>query len=260
MCRTLKRRPARAESPIGYTAPEKEPLLKTAVPTTSAPPSNPARASRRTSLKGRAAFLREFIKSPGTVAAVAPSSPRLAAAMLRGLDVGSARTIVEYGPGTGAFTRAVLDRIGPAWFAGALTSPIGGAAAPTRRFIAIEYTRALADMLGQSHPEITVVHDSAANVVPICEARGVRAGEVDCIISGLGWPSFTDELRSEILEGTAKMLKPGGEFRTFGYHVGLLMPGAWHFRREVRRLFREVHIGRVVWGNMPPAFVYRCVK
>lgn len=180
--------------------------------------------------------------------------------MLRGLDLSRATKIVEFGPGTGAFTRAILAALGPDWFSGALTSPAGGASAPTRRLIAIEYNPALARMLAKVHPEVTVVNDSAANVAEICRSRGVRAGEVDCVISGLGWPGFTDELRTRILEATVGVLRPGGEFRTFGYHVGLLMPGAWHFRREVRRLFREVHIGRVVWGNMPPAFVYRCVK
>jgi hypothetical protein len=38
------------------------------------------------------------------------------------------------------------------------------------------------------------------------------------------------------------------------------MRGAWHFRRTVRSLFSEVTISKVVWGNMPPAFVYRCVR
>lgn len=88
---------------------------------------------------------------------------------------------------------------------------------------------------------------------------GGRGGE-DYVVSGLGWPSFSDELRTTMLEGAAAVLKPGGEFRTFGYHFGLTMRGAWHFRREIRRLFKTVEIGRVVWGNLPPAFVYRCVK
>ncbi len=213
-------------------------------------PSPTTKPTHRTTISSRATFLKEFIKSPGTVAAIAPSSPGLAAAMLKGLDLATAHTVVEYGPGTGAFSRAVLNSLGPSWFAD-----------PTaRRFIAIEYTKPLADMLQADHPEITVIHDSAANVESICASHGIRVGEVDAVISGLGWPSFTDELRTQVLEGTARVLKPGGEFRTFGYHVGLLMKGAWHFRREARRLFKEVHIGRVVWGNMPPAFVYRCVK
>ena len=68
------------------------------------------------------------------------------------------------------------------------------------------------------------------------------------------------ETRARILLATAAVLRPGGEFRTFGYHCGLLMRGAWHFRGAVERLFSEVTISEVVWMNMPPAFVYRCVR
>lgn len=229
--------------------------------TSTAPlPRSPKHRKKRTTLRNRATFLREFVKSPGSVAAIAPSSPRLAAAMLQGLDLSRASTVVEYGPGTGSFTRAVLAQLGHDWFADALLARPGGSAAPTRRFLAIEFNKSLAESLRREHPEVTVVHDSAANVESICSSRGVVPSQVDCVISGLGWPGFPDDLRTQILEGTARVLRPGGEFRTFGYHVGLLMRGAWHFRKEVRRLFSEVHIGRVVWGNMPPAFVYRCVK
>lgn len=197
----------------------------------------------------RTAFLKEFIKAPHVMAAVSPSSRKLGDAMIRGLDLGRARTIVEFGPGTGTFTRVVLEDIGPEWFEG-----------EGHRFIAIEYNKTMTDILQREHPQVTLVNDSAERIEPICAERGIKPGELDVVISGLGWPSFNDQFRTTTLEATARMLRPGGEFRTFGYHVGLLMRGAWHFRKEVRRLFKQVEIGRVVWGNMPPAFVYRCVK
>ncbi len=239
------------------------PTLPT-ITTPSAEPSTRAREdgpivgrNNRTKFGARAAFLREFIKAPHVMAAVAPSSRKLGEAMVRGIDLSQARTIVEYGPGTGTFTRAVLDQIGPGWFE----------AAAGRRFIAIEFNKTMAGLLKQQHPEVTVVNDSAENVEAICtgadegnEGAAGSVGPVDFILSGLGWPSFNDDFRTRTLEATARVLRPGGEFRTFGYHVGLLMRGAWHFRSEVRRLFRHVEIGRIVWGNMPPAFVYRCVK
>jgi len=40
----------------------------------------------------------------------------------------------------------------------------------------------------------------------------------------------------------------------------MLVRSAWVFRKMLRGTFNEVHVGRVVWRNMPPAFVYRCVK
>jgi phospholipid N-methyltransferase len=159
--------------------------------------------------------------------------------------------VVEFGPGTGTFTKAVLGALPSRWL-----KSEGGQG----RFIAIEFNEALATILHEQYPQITIHNDDAANTLEILRAEGIAPGGVDAIVSGLGWPSFSDEQRTRILEATFAALRPGGEFRTFGYHVGLLMRGAWHFRSEVSRLFREVHISRVVWRNAPPAFVYRCVK
>jgi len=203
-------------------------------------------------VQGRFAFVKEFVRQPKVMAAVAPSSRKLAAKMVEGLDVAHARAIVEYGPGLGTFSKAVIDRID---LAGATWKPgeEGGC-----RFIAIERNERMAELFRQRFPGVSLFHDDAANVRAICESQGLTS--VDYVVSGLGWPSFSDDLRLRILEATAEILKPGGEFRTFGYHVGLLMRGAWHFRSTVRRLFSKVTISEVVWGNMPPAFVYRCIK
>jgi phosphatidylethanolamine/phosphatidyl-N-methylethanolamine N-methyltransferase len=226
--------------------------MKPSPPTAPSAP-NTVEAPRGT-VSTRAAFLREFIKAPGVVAAVAPSSAALGRAMIAGIDFSKASAVVEFGPGTGTFTRAVLGALPPKW----LVSQGGRG-----RLIAIEYNGPIAEICRQNFPQITLKHDTAANVIKICADEGLGVdgrGGVDYVVSGLGWPSFSDELRTTMLEGAAAVLRPGGEFRTFGYHVGLLMRGAWHFRREVRRLFKTVEIGRVVWGNLPPAFVYRCVK
>src|ERR1051326_1964119 len=60
----------------------------------------------------RLQFLGAFLREPARVGSLAPSSPALAQAMLRGCDLKSAKTVVEFGPGTGAFTRLILQRIG----------------------------------------------------------------------------------------------------------------------------------------------------
>src|ERR1051326_9015401 len=60
----------------------------------------------------RLQFLGAFLREPARTGSVAPSSPDLAQAMIRGCDLKNARTVVEFGPGTGAFTRLILQRIG----------------------------------------------------------------------------------------------------------------------------------------------------
>src|SRR5207248_9261151 len=59
----------------------------------------------------RLQFLGGFLREPARVGAFVPSSPALAQAMLSGCDLKSARAVVEFGPGTGAFTRPILERI-----------------------------------------------------------------------------------------------------------------------------------------------------
>ncbi|MGL5353252.1 MAG: SAM-dependent methyltransferase, partial [Clostridium sp.] len=53
-------------------------------------------------------FLEEYIKSPRTIGAVAPSSERLAKKMIESINFESAECIVEYGPGTGVFTEKLV--------------------------------------------------------------------------------------------------------------------------------------------------------
>lgn len=186
-------------------------------------------------------FFSEFLRDPVATAAIAPSSPALAAAMLDGLDLARVRTVVEYGPGTGVFTRAVLEGL----------ARTGN---DTARVIALELNGRLARRLAGELPSIEVHHASADEVETVLAGR-----HADLIVSGLGWPSLPADLRRSLLERTSRVLAGGGAFRTFGYHVGLLFPGAWEFRRICRERFATVTISPVVWSNLPPAFVYRCI-
>jgi len=210
------------------------------------------RASRRQAAANpHATFVREALRNPGGMSAVAPSSRKLAERMIEGLDLASCSSIVEFGPGSGAITRAVLDRLPAGWAANE-----GG----TGTFIAIEYNPRMADVVAREFPRAIVVSDSAANIEEICLARGVKPGTLDAVVSGLGWAAFPPDTTTRILEATARMLRPGGDFRTFAYHVGLVRRNAWHLRTELRRLFSGIEMSRPVWANLPPAFVYRCVK
>src|SRR5262245_50541818 len=58
-------------------------------------------------------FLSHFRKNPRTVGAIAPSSQRLARAMVEGLDLTSGTKVVELGPGTGAITGEIARRLPP---------------------------------------------------------------------------------------------------------------------------------------------------
>ena len=58
-------------------------------------------------------FIAQFLKKGNKVGAVAPSSRFLAAKMLKQIPFDRCETIVEFGPGTGAFTGYIQEKMQP---------------------------------------------------------------------------------------------------------------------------------------------------
>ncbi|MFC7642105.1 class I SAM-dependent methyltransferase [Streptosporangium lutulentum] len=115
-------------------------------------------------------LLHEFLRSPLLTATVAPSSRRLSAQMTVPIPERGEPTIVELGPGTGAFTRFIQDRLGG-----------------RGRHLAIELNPRLAGFLGRRFPGVEVVHASAADLLALMAERGLSA---DVVVSGLPWVAF----------------------------------------------------------------------
>jgi phosphatidylethanolamine/phosphatidyl-N-methylethanolamine N-methyltransferase len=186
-------------------------------------------------------FLKNFLADPRTIGAIAPSSGALAESMLKPIDFASDKVLVEYGPGTGAFTQHLLSRVTDATF-----------------IMAIERCKDMYDLMRQKHPRLLIRHGSAANVGQYLAQLGYD--HADAVISGLPWAAFPESLQDEILEATVAALPPGGRFSTFAYLQGLLMPSGKRFRRKLNQRFSKVEISPVVWMNLPPAIVYWCTK
>jgi phospholipid N-methyltransferase len=170
---------------------------------------------------------------------VAPSSPALAQAMLRQCDLKNARAIVEFGPGTGAFTRLILERIGK-----------------QTTFLALELDGKHVQQLRQCFPGLHVYYDSAEKLQKYLMLH--RRRKVDYIISGLPGANMTVKIQERILEAVLDSLAPDGMFTTFAYVHARWLPRARRFRERLENYFGEVRISRIIWRNMPPAFVYRC--
>jgi phospholipid N-methyltransferase len=189
-------------------------------------------------------FLREFLRRPGQVGALWPSSPALARRMVTGVGLESAGAVVEYGPGTGAFTPFIRERL-----------------APGAKFFAIEINPALAVGLRERFAGLSVHEGSVADVERFATAEGVgtlaTGGGVDLILSGLPWAAFPQALQRGILDATRRVLKPGGMLVTFAYQIGRVMPAGRRFARLLPEYFAEVEHTPVVWRNLPPAFVIR---
>ncbi len=192
-------------------------------------------------MEDRARFLAEFLRSPFDTASITPSSNALADAMVAEMDLAGADTVVELGPGTGVFTRAITRDLKP------------GA-----RLICVEVNPELSRAMAERFPHAVVVNDSAENLERHLLVQGRPA--VDCVISGLPWVILSAEQQRRLLEPLVLSLRPGGRFATFAYSHASWLPAGRRFRAMLEAAFSEVTVSAPVWRNLPPAFVYRCRK
>ncbi|MFC4950564.1 class I SAM-dependent methyltransferase [Pseudonocardia sp. GCM10023141] len=184
-------------------------------------------------------FLREFVRDPLHTAAVAPSSPALAAAMTAPLLAsGPHPVIVELGPGTGSFTRAIQQRIGG-----------------RGRHVAVELHPGWAQLLQERHPDVDVVRGDVRELAAILADRGVT--RVDAVVSGLPWVAYTPAPGGRPLHAViTDVLAPTGVFTQFAYTWSRWAPPARRQLGDLRAHFGDVVISPTVWRNMPPAVVY----
>lgn len=184
-----------------------------------------------------ALFLGQFLRSPGTIGAVAPSSRRLAAAVCAPIPERGEPVVVELGPGTGAFTAEIQRRLGG-----------------RGHHLAVELNETMAGLLAERFPGVDVAHADAASLTDLLVERGLRSADV--VVSGLPWAAFPDVLQRDLLAAVTSAMSPGAAFTTFSYLHAIPLGPARRFRSLLAEQFEEVVQGRTVWRNTPPAFVF----
>jgi phospholipid N-methyltransferase len=187
------------------------------------------------------AFLARFAARPTQVGALFPSSRELAEAMLEGIELKSGDIVVEFGPGTGAFTEAVLERL-----------PEGA------KYLGIERDPHFHGYLEDRFPGIDFHHGSAEELPDLLSHRGWEKPRL--ILSGLPFASMPLEIQELILTATRETLHEEGEFRTFTYPVCWYMTGSMRFRKVALNHFGEHRKSRTVHKNIPPAKVLSYMK
>lgn len=186
-------------------------------------------------------FLNQLIREPKKVGAITKSSRVLADYMTQAAGVDKASLVVEYGPGTGAITRSIVQ-----------------CASEDSKLICLEINEGFVQYLQQEFPGLDVRNDSAAGVRKHIADLG--RDSCDAIVSGLPFAIFDDALQSEILEETYKALAPGGKFVTFAYCAGTYLPKGRRFQKNLVKQFKFYETSPVIWRNFPPVYVFCATK
>lgn len=179
----------------------------------------------------RLTFLSKFIKSPGSIGSITPSSNYLTAKMLNKLPWERINTIIELGAGTGVFTKQICEKM-----------------KPSSTVIVFEKDSEMRKRLELMYPKCYFSSD-AENISRVL--LELKLTEVDCIISGLPFACFPQYIRENILFNIVASLKHEGDFIAFQYSLQM--------KKLFSQSFREVRVSLVPL-NIPPAFVYRCKK
>jgi phospholipid N-methyltransferase len=174
--------------------------------------------------------VREFLRSPRLVGSAFPASRYLVDRLFEPVDWARAKVVVEYGPGSGPLTRAMLQQM-----------------PRESRLVTIDvsphFTRHLQRTIND--PRLIAVTASAASVVDILDRHGL--GTADMIVTGIPFSTLSDELGMQIMDASAQVLAPGGQLL------------AYQMRTAVAALL-ERRFGAVrksyVWRNIPPCHLY----
>jgi phospholipid N-methyltransferase len=182
-------------------------------------------------------FLQEFVRDPVRTGGLVPSSRYLARQAVEPIAATGEPVVVELGPGTGAMTRAIEQRM-----------------TGRGHHIAVELNPRFAELIARRHPTVDVANEDAVKLPQLLAERGYE--HADTIVSGLPWASFPAELQNTLLQAVTTSLAPGGVFTTFAYVHALGLTPARRFRARLEASFGRVVVGRTVWRNVPPALVY----
>jgi phosphatidylethanolamine/phosphatidyl-N-methylethanolamine N-methyltransferase len=177
-------------------------------------------------------FLRSWIEKPLHMGAVMPSSKLLARTMAEYVDVEAKGPVVELGPGTGAITKALIDR-----------------GVDQKRLVLVEYNPGFCALLRDRYPHAKVVQGDAYKLRD--SLWDVLKDPASAVVSGLPLVTKPMLTRLKLIRDAFAALAPGAPFVQFTYSVAPPIP------KSLPGVSTEA--SERIWMNLPPArvWVYR---
>jgi phosphatidylethanolamine/phosphatidyl-N-methylethanolamine N-methyltransferase len=178
------------------------------------------------------AFIRHWIDKPLSMGAVTPSSKVLARAMARSIDPKASGPVIELGPGTGAVTKALVER-----------------GVEPSRLVLVEFNPSFCRLLRTRYPGATVIQGDAYRFKHLL--GGLLKEPASAVVSGLPLQTKPFKRRLQLIDEAFELMAPDAPFVQFTYAMVTPIP--------------KKHAGitaqpsELIWQNLPPArvWVYR---
>ncbi len=138
---------------------------------------------------GELRFVRGMIEGPKQVGAILPTSSVTAKVMARVINPASGLKVLELGPGTGAITKAILNRI------------------PPQRLVSVEYSTPFYNHLAASFPDVHFINGDAFDLDT--SLGELRNETFDCVISAIPLLNFPMSGRIALVESLLERIPAG---------------------------------------------------
>lgn len=188
---------------------------------------NPAASVPASSLR---VSVQEFLRQPSLVGSAFPASRYLVEQLLAPVDWSRAKVVVEYGPGSGPLTRALLARM-----------------PHDSHLVAIDvspnFTRHLRQTIDDAR--LIAVTASAASVNAVLHSHGLTCA--DLIVTGIPFSTMPPDIARKIVDASASVLRCDGQLL------------AYQMRSAVAPMLTRRFGGvdrAYVWRNIPPCHLY----
>lgn len=175
--------------------------------------------------------MREFLRHPQDVGSAFPASRQLVEAVLEPVDLSAVRLVVEYGPGSGRFTRALLERM-----------------PDDSHLVAIDVSPRFTRHLQQTIQDrrLHAVTESAQQVAGVLQA--LRLKGVDLVVTGIPFSTMDRNVGAKIVGASAALMNPQGQLIAYQMRDAV--------EPMLQQSFAQVERTRC-WRNMPPCHIFR---
>jgi len=181
-----------------------------------------------------ATFAKAWLRAPLQVGSIVPSGPSLARAITAEISAATG-PVLELGPGTGVFTRALLAR-----------------GVPAEDLTLLEFDPKLAKLLSVRFPDVRIISACATQLARLDLFANNAVG---AIVSGLPLLSMPHTMIQAILEGSFSQLRENGTIYQFTYRPLCPVPG-----KVMRALNLKSVCTSFSMRNLPPAWVFALRK
>ncbi len=172
------------------------------------------------------------------IASITPTSDFGVRKVCSKIDFSRCSLIVEFGPGTGVFTKYLLHKMGPDSLLILIERNANFARELRRKFL---------------DPRTVVVNGCASNILETLADIGKTAA--DYVISGIPFSFLTDAMKDRILRNSFASLHQGGKFLAYQ----TFYQSNNHLKLYLERIFPSVRVEYEML-NIPPLRIYEARK